>query len=28
MNVYDVDRETAEGLRTAQLMDWTLGDGS
>jgi iron complex transport system substrate-binding protein len=23
-NVYNVDQETAEGLRTAQLMDWTL----
>jgi len=24
MNVYNVDRETAEGLRSAQWMDWTL----
>jgi iron complex transport system substrate-binding protein len=23
-NVYDVDRETAEGLRSAQWMDWTV----
>jgi len=27
-NVFNVDRETAEGLRTAQLMDWTLEENS
>ena len=27
-NVYDVDVKTAEGLRTAQLMDWTVEEGS
>jgi iron complex transport system substrate-binding protein len=27
-NIFNVDRETAEGLRTAQLMDWTLEESS
>ena len=27
-NIFNVDRETAEGLRTAQLMDWTLEENS